>query len=133
MKNMDWYHSLNSPFLSPPEWVFAPVWAILYISLGISLFVFLKNCYKHGFTNGRKIAIAFFSTQLVLNFSWTSVFFAMQNIFWALVILFLIWLLTLISMIMFFFYSTKAALILIPYFIWICFAFYLNFGYFVLN
>ena len=133
MKNIDWYHSLNSPFLSPPEWVFAPVWTILYISLGISLFVFLKDSYKYGFTNGRKIAIAFFSTQLVLNFSWTSVFFAMQNIFWALVILFLIWLFTLISMIMFFFYSTKAALILVPYFIWICFAFYLNFGYFVLN
>lgn len=133
MKNMDWYHSLNSPFLAPPEWVFAPVWTILYISLGISLFIFLKNCYKNGFTNGRKIAIVFFSTQLVLNFSWSSVFFAMQNIFWALVVLFFIWLFTLISIIMFFFYSTKAALMLIPYFIWICFAFYLNFGYFVLN
>ncbi len=129
MKNMDWFHSLNKPFLTSPDWIFTPVWIILYAMLAVSFILFIRG----GMTKGKKIGLTFFFLQLLLNFSWTWVFFGMQNILAALFILAFMWLFTLITIIFFVIYSKKAALLLVPYFIWISFAFYLNFGYFVLN
>ena len=126
---MDWFHSLNSPFLAPPDWVFTPVWIILYAMLAVSFFLFIRG----GLNKGKKIALLFFFMQLLLNFSWVCAFFGMQNILFALIILMFMWLFTLITLILFVIYSKAAALLLVPYFIWISFAFYLNFGYLVLN
>ncbi len=129
MKNMEWFHSLKSPFLAPPDWIFMPVWLILYFMIAVSFFLFIKG----GMTKGKKIALVFFFIQLLLNFSWAGVFFGMQNILLALIILALIWFFTLLTLISFAIHSRIAALLLVPYFIWLSFAFYLNFGYFVLN
>lgn len=129
MKNMDWFDNLNKPFLNPPDWLFAPVWTILYILIAISFLLFLKG----GMNKEKRMPLIFFIIQMLLNFAWSPVFFGLENIALALVIIFLMWIFILLTVIVFFKHSKLAALLLLPYLIWVSFAFYLNFSYFVLN
>ena len=129
MENMDWFNSLNKPFLSPPDWLFAPVWIVLYITIAIAFIIFLKS---HS-TRKKTLGLIFFFTQLLLNFIWSPVFFNMQNILGALIIIFFMWLFIMLTIITFLRHSKIAAILLIPYLIWVSFAFYLNFGFYVLN
>ncbi len=129
MQNSEWFHNLNQPFLAPPTQVFTPVWIILYVLIIISLILFLKS--KN--TKSKKLPLIFFVSQMILNFSWTPVFFNAQNIGAALIIAGSMWFFTLLCVIFFFQYSKLASLLLLPYLFWLSFAFYLNFGYFVLN
>lgn len=129
MKNMEWFHSLNKPFLNPPDWVFTPVWTILYIMMAISFILFIKG----GMNKQKRLPLIFFIVQLLLNLAWMPVFFWMQSILGALIIIVFMWIFTLLTIIFFFRHSKMASLLLIPYLIWISFAFYLNFSYYVLN
>ncbi len=129
MENIIWFQNLNKPLFAPPDWVFTPVWIILYLMIFASLILFLKS----KFYASKKMGLFFFITQLVLNIIWSPIFFGMQKIGLALVILSLIWIFTLLTIIFFFKHSKLASLLLIPYLCWLSFAFYLNFGYFVLN
>ena len=129
MKNIDWFDSLNKPFLNPPEWIFTPVWIILYIMITISFLLFIKG----GITKGKRLPLAFFLIQLALNFAWPVVFFGMQNISFAFVILVFMYLFLVLTIITFFKHSKLASLLLIPYLFWLSFAGYLNFSFLVLN
>ena len=129
MKNIAWYDSLNKPFLNPPEWVFTPVWIILYIMIATSFFLFLRG----GITKQKKLALTFFIIQLILNFLWVPAFFWMQNIPLAFIIIAFLYIFLLLTIITFFKHSKLASILLIPYLLWISFAAYLNFGFLVLN
>ena len=129
MKNMKWYHSLDKAPLSPPDWIFAPVWTILYIMIAISLFLFLKN----GFSKAKILPLVFFIIQMLLNFAWTPVFFGMQNIRAAYIILVLLIIFLILTITSFFKFSKAAAYILIPYLLWSSFAAYLNYMIMVRN
>ena len=129
MQNMNWFHSLKKPTFAPPDWIFTPVWTILYIMIFLSLVFFLKT----GGTKHKIIPISFFIFQLILNFSWSGVFFGMQKIDLALIIIALLWITLLITIITFYKHSKLAAWLLVPYFLWVCFATYLNFEYWRLN
>lgn len=126
---MEWFDNLNKPFLNPPDWLFAPVWTILYILIAISFILFLKS----DVAKSKKWPLIFFISQMLLNFAWAPVFFRMENIGAALVIIFFMWIFILLTVISFFKYSKLASILLIPYLVWVSFAFYLNFSYFVLN
>ena len=126
---MTWFNSLNKPFLAPPDWVFAPVWIILYIMIAISFFVFLKSNSE----KKKTVPLIFFFLQLLLNFAWSPIFFNMQNILGALIVIIFMWIFILVTIILFLRHSKLSAILLIPYLIWVSFAFYLNFGYYVLN
>lgn len=129
MKNMDWFHTLKKPEFAPPDWIFGPVWAILYIMIFLSLVFFLKT----GGLKYKILPITFFIIQLLLNFSWSYVFFDLQNIYLALIVIAFLWLTLLITIITFYKHSKIAAWLLIPYFLWVSFASYLNFRYWQLN
>ena len=129
MYKSDWYLNLNKPFLSPPDSIFLPVWVILYSMIIISLIFYLKD----GIDSSKYWGLLFFTLQMLLNLSWSYVFFGMQNIAGALIIISLMWIFILLTIITFFAGSKISAILLIPYFIWVSFAFYLNFSYFVLN
>ena len=129
MENLNWFNSLNKPFLSPPDWLFTPVWIILYITIAVSFLLFLKSSSQ----KNKKIGLIFFFTQLLLNFIWSPIFFNLQNILGALIIIFFMWLFILLTIITFIKHSKIAGILLIPYLIWVSFAFYLNFGFYVLN
>jgi len=127
--NYTWYQTLIQPPLTPPAWLFPPVWTILYISMLVSLILYAR---KASFQNKTWGYVLFF-TQLVLNLAWSPVFFGMKNIAFALAIVILLDILVLFNIIEFSKTSKTAGYILIPYFIWILFATYLNLGFLILN
>lgn len=125
---MLWYNNLyKSPF-TPPTWVFTPVWTLLYITIAISLFLFLKS----GFTKEKILPLVFFTIQMLLNFAWTPVFFGMQNIRNAYIIIVLLVVFLALIIISFYRFSKRSAYLLVPYLIWSLFAAYLNF-YILIN
>ncbi len=129
LMDMRWYHSLQRPRFSPPDWVFAPAWSILYITIFLSLLLFVKG----GDFSRKTLALAVFSLQLILNVLWTPIFFGAKKILLALIIVIALATSTAYSIFLFFKHSKIAAILLIPYFLWICYATYLNFEFWRLN
>jgi tryptophan-rich sensory protein len=124
-----WYATLNRPGISPPNWIFGPVWTILYVLMGFSFYlVWIEPA-----GNMRTLAIAIYLLQLVLNFTWSFLFFYFKRIGFSLIEIIFLWLSILIML--FFFYRVKpsAAYLNIPYFLWVSFASVLNASYFSLN
>ena len=128
MYNSIWYNNLTKPLFAPPDWLFAPVWMVLYVLIFAALvFYFLQN------TENKESGYLFFGIQLFLNIIWSPIFFMAKNIagaFFVIILLDIFVVLTLIK-----FYSVKkiAGILLVPYLIWILFATYLNGGYLFLN
>ncbi len=83
-----WYSTLNKPFFSPPNWIFAPVWTILYILMGISLYMVTGD--KAQVTRKNK-AVVIFLVQLILNVAWSIIFFGMRNPALAMVDIMALW------------------------------------------
>ncbi len=129
MQNLDWYHSLNLPPLNPPDWIFPPVWTILYIMILVSFILFLKSKSKYD----KFIPSLIWTLQLVVNLLWTPVFFFYQNILFALVLCVILVLLIFLTIISFYKFSKVSAILLIPYLMWVLFATYLNFSIWRLN
>lgn len=128
MYNSDWYNSLIKPFLSPPDRVFLPVWTVLYITILISFILYFINPNKN-----KKTGYIFFFVQLVLNLSWSFVFFKFKSISGGLIIIFLLGVFIFLTIKKFYSVSKISGLILIPYFLWVLFAAYLNLGFLILN
>ena len=124
-----WYATLNRPGISPPNWVFGPVWTILYVLMGFSFYLIWIE--PAGYL--RTLAIAIYLLQLLLNFSWSFLFFYFKRIGFSLIEIIFLWLSILIML--FFFYRVKpaAAYLNIPYFLWVSFASVLNAAFFSLN
>ena len=129
MFNYTWYQTLNQPIFAPPAWIFSPVWTVLYILIFVSL-VFYAKSFK---TNSKAWGYTLFVLQMLANLAWTPIFFGLKNIGLALAVIILLDILVLWNIIVFYKNSKPAGLILVPYFLWILFATYLNYGYFVLN
>lgn len=124
-----WYLSLAKSPLTPPSEVFIIVWPILYTMMVISLFFYLRQ----GFSRDKILPIVIFTVQLLLNFAWSPVFFIHQDPLLALVILCLLIVFVICTIILFHKNSKAAAWLLVPYAIWLFFAFYLNFEIVRLN
>lgn len=124
-----WYAGLNKPFFQPPNYLFGPVWTLLYTLMGISLFLVLRV----GPHPLRSRAIVIFSLQLVLNALWSFIFFAFRSPGWALLEIVLMW--TCILYMIFIFGRIKriAGLLQIPYLLWVSFATALTAAIFYLN
>lgn len=126
-----WYQTLEKPFFMPPEWLFSPVWITLYLIMGISLFLVWNK--KRDETNLKKTALLFFLVQLIFNIAWPVVFFGMQNIGLGVIVILILWLLILITTIKFYQLLKIAAILLVPYLLWVTFATVLNIAMLVLN
>lgn len=125
-----WYAGLTMPEFSPPSWVFGPVWTVLYILMGIALYLVWSKGWKH---KNVRVATAVFGVQLALNVLWSFVFFGMQAPFFAFIVILLLWLAILMTIVAFDRVSIPAAVLLIPYLFWVSFAAYLNYGIYLLN
>jgi translocator protein len=125
----EWYATLNKPSFSPPNWLFGPVWTILYIILGISFFLVWKKAPGVD----RNKALLIFGVQMVLNFAWTFIFFYFKMLQLALIEIMVLWLSILIMMLWFYRVKPLAAYLNIPYILWVTFATVLNAGYYYLN
>lgn len=121
----DWYTTLEKPFWTPPSWVFAPAWTILYIMIAISgwlIFVRVKPSRK------KTIALNIFYIQLLLNLMWSYFFFYLKSPSIALIDLTLLITAVIVNTVQFSNLYRLAGLMLIPYVIWLLFAATLNFS-----
>lgn len=125
-----WFTTLHKPSFNPPSWLFAPVWTILYILMGVALFLIWKNNTEPQL---KKTAITLFFVQLAFNFLWSFIFFYAQQPGWALVDIILLWLMILFTILSFGKISTAAAWLLLPYICWVSFATILNYSIWKLN
>ena len=128
MNGMKYFATINQPFLTPPPWVFAVAWTILYILMGISSYII--RTYDREKTRN---AVAFYTLQLAVNVTWPLIFFGAKAYLFAFVWLLILWVLTAAMIFTFWKISKTAALLQIPYILWLTFAAYLNFGVYVLN
>lgn len=125
-----WYAGLVKPALNPPSWIFGPVWTILYILMGIAVFL----VWKKGLSRPDvKKAVKVFALQLILNATWSIVFFGLHSPLWAFVIIVAMWLAIIWTMVVFYKISKPAMWLLVPYILWVTFASYLNYSIVVLN
>ncbi|MGV8169261.1 MAG: TspO/MBR family protein [Candidatus Nanoarchaeia archaeon] len=122
----DWFLNLTKPSFYPPGYLFGVVWTILYIMMGVSLYLIIEKTKD-------KLPYILFGSQLVLNFFWTLIFFGMKNILFAIVEIILLWILLLLTIISFRKYSKPAAYLLIPYILWVTFAAILTVSIYLLN
>jgi len=125
-----WYATLNKPIFSPPNWLFAPVWTTLYALMGFAAFLVWREGLEK---KPIKTALLIFAVQLGLNLFWSFLFFNLQNPFLALLEILLLWVFILLTIFRFAKISKPAALILLPYLLWVSFASLLNFSIFQLN
>ena len=125
----EWYATLNRPSFNPPNWLFGPVWTVLYILLGISLFLI----WKQSANKERNLAILLFLLQLLLNFGWSFIFFFFNMIGLALFEIILLWISIVVMLVLFYRIKPLASYINIAYLLWVTFATILNASYFILN
>ncbi len=126
----DWYLTLNKPSFTPPAWIFAPVWTMLYIMMGIAAGIVWTKGFYHLWV---KTALYHFVFQLLLNASWSIVFFGLKELFWALIVIVSLLILLIFTIRWFKVVSKIAAWLLVPYFIWVCFATVLTYRIWELN
>ena len=123
-----WYYNLQKPLFAPPNWIFPPVWSILYFTMFMALLLYIAKPAQN-----KKSGYMYFAAQLTLNLLWTPVFFGLKNIVLALIIIILLDIFVVLTIKSFYNVSKLSGVILIPYLIWILFATYLNIGYLLLN
>ena len=123
-----WYMFLNKPSFSPPNWIFGPTWLILYLLMGIAVYL---NWIKK--TKQAKSNVRVFFIHLFLNFLWTPIFFGARNPLFAFFIIIFIWLFIVTMIIRFWNVNKVSSLLLIPYLFWVTFASLLNFYIWRLN
>lgn len=119
-----WFAALDKPALTPPGWVFGLVWPILYVLLGLSLALVIDARRAAG----RGIAITLFLVQLCCNLAWSPLFFAAHETTLAFYLLLVILALAILTALLFGRIRPMAALLLVPYVMWLCFAAYLSFA-----
>lgn len=123
-----WYPGLEKPGFNPPNWIFGPVWTLLFALMGISLFLIWEKGNQR-----RKTALKLFSIQLILNILWSFLFFFLQAPLYAFIEIIILWITILISIIYFYKISKLAAGLFVPYLLWITFAAVLNYFIYILN
>ncbi len=126
----NWYAYLNKPILNPPNWLFAPVWTLIYLSLGISFFLIWQSNQSQ---IKKKMAYYVFFVQLILNAFWSIFFFGLRSPLLALIEIIFLWIIIAWNIKLFYQLHRLAGLILIPYLLWVTFATYLTFSIFLLN
>ncbi len=120
----DWYAKLEKPFFNPPNWIFGPVWTVLYLLMGISLYLVWKN----EKSSARDFALRIFVIQLCLNTAWSFLFFGLRSPWVAFADILYLCGAVVLTILSFRKISNPAALLLWPYLGWISFAAILNFA-----
>ena len=119
-----WYSTLQKPFFNPPNYIFGPVWTLLYTMMGISLFFVWGK---------KKTNLKWFWVQLILNTTWSIVFFGLRNPSAALVVIIFLWISIFKTIIGFKKVDRKSSYLLYPYLAWVSFASLLNLAIVLLN
>ncbi|SFS40567.1 TspO/MBR family protein [Mucilaginibacter polytrichastri] len=125
-----WYQAIHKPSFTPPSWLFPIAWTSMYIMIATAAYLVWKRRNRtafYSFTRG------IYFVQLLLNFSWSIVFFGMHQILGALVIILLLWVFIIFNLYNFSKFSRAAGWLFLPYLLWVSYASVLNFSIYMLN
>ena len=122
-----WYSLLNKPVFNPPDWIFAPVWTTLYLMMTVAIWIFWHTKNK----NINTVYIYFI--HLVLNTTWSVVFFVFHNMVLALITLIVLIAMIIILILRFKRVNMFSVYLMIPYLLWCCFALILNTSLVMIN
>jgi benzodiazapine receptor len=125
----DWYPALTKPAWTPPDWIFGPVWTLLYLMMAVAVWLVWR---ASGWPRASG-AIGLFAGQLALNLAWSGVFFGLRSPGWAALEIVFLWLAIAATAVAFRRHSRLAAALLLPYLAWTTFAGGLNWAIFWLN
>jgi translocator protein len=133
-----WYQTIEKPSFSPPDWLFGPVWTTLYVMMGVSLFLVWRATSTTTLTKDRRssrriAAFIAFGSQLILNVLWSFIFFGLRSpqLTFAEIVILLISIV--VTIVIFYKISRIAAVLMIPYAVWVAFASFLNLQIWLLN
>jgi len=121
-----WYAKLKKPSWNPPNWLFGPVWTTLYAAMAVAAWLVWKRA-------GWQVALTLFAIQLALNLAWSFIFFRFHNPGWAFAEIVLLWIAIAATAISFAPVSKVAAVLFVPYLVWVTYAAALNFSIWKLN
>ena len=122
-----WYSLLNKPIFNPPDWIFAPVWTTLYLMMTFAIWLFWHSKNKDINT------INIYLIQIVINTTWSIVFFAFHKILLALIVLMILILFIILLISRFKRVNMLSYYLMIPYLLWCFYALFLNFSLLILN
>ncbi len=124
-----WYAELNKPVWNPPNWIFGPVWTVLYIMMAVAAWrVWLRGGWKV-----QRTPLSLFLIQWTLNALWTPLFFGFHLLGWAFVEILVLLVFILLTLRAFWPVDRMAAFLMVPYALWVAFASVLNFTIWRLN
>jgi tryptophan-rich sensory protein len=124
-----WYDDLDKPSFNPPNWVFGPVWTVLYLLIGVAAWM----VWRHHDSPRRGTALTWWGLQLLLNAAWTPLFFGAQALWVAFIELAVLWVAVILTIGEFRRIDRVAAWLMVPYLAWISFAGVLNGSLAVMN
>lgn len=130
MSDSTWFREIEKPFFQPPNWLFGPVWTILYFMMGTAWWRFNQFSIAKF---DRLLGNGLFIFQLFLNFTWTPLFFRLQSPTAALINIIALDIVVLFTIMVFRKTESLTSILLLPYFLWILFATILNFSIVILN
>ena len=122
-----WYSLLSKPIFNPPDWIFAPVWTILYLMMTIAIWNFWHNKKRDMNT------VYIYFIHIIFNTTWSIVFFVFHEMVLALIVLIFLIILIIVLMFRFRRVNMVSFFMMIPYLLWSCFALILNFNLILLN
>jgi tryptophan-rich sensory protein len=125
-----WYQKINKPAWQPPNWVFGPVWTVLYFLMGVAFYLVWKSPAP---VKQKRMAMTLWIIQLVFNFFWSFIFFKKHQIDWALAEILILWFFILLTILYFGRISKVAAWLMVPYISWVTFASLLTYTIHELN
>lgn len=127
---MESFEKIEKPSFAPPSILFPIVWSILYVLMGIALYLILTSGVPQ---SELSLPVIFFALQLIFNFFWSILFFNLELYYFSFAWLVVLWILIAITILLFYKISKPAALLLIPYILWVTFAGVLNLSIAMLN
>lgn len=125
----EWYAQLKKPAWNPPNWIFGPVWTVLYALMAVAAWL----VWRRGGWRSQRRALGWFLGQLALNALWSPLFFGLKNPGLAFAEILLLWLAILATLWAFWMTHRLAGTLLLPYLAWVSFAAVLNFTLWQLN
>ena len=125
-----WYTTLEKPGFTPPNWVFGPVWTLLYALQGVAAWLIWRAGLDRRIV---RLALGLFATQFVLNIAWSPAFFGLESPILGLVVIVPLWFAIVATMAAFSRVDRRAAALLVSYLAWVTFATTLNYAIWTLN
>ena len=124
-----WQDTLSKPSFAPPHWLYGPAWTLLFLLMAVALYLI----WKQWPARYARIGVGIFGIQITLNVLWNYVFFGGHLIFFGLVEITVLLLAIIATIAAFYRVDVRAAVLMVPYLLWVCFATVLNAGIWLLN